>query len=158
MENFSIADVATLVGIFILLWTKFFSKSDRQKLIGENVKLKAEAIKVEAETNKIEVETADKYEDVFNKLTVRNEKLMLMNENLNNIITSYDEKFVKINKRVAELERDNRKLKLQIAKRDAIIDCLEIEHRELAQKAIDAGLQNISLDTNCFSVCDDEDE
>ena len=158
MENISIADIATLVGIVLLIWQKFFSKGDKQKLAGENDKLKAEAIKVEAETSKTEADTADKYEDAFAKLMARNEKLMLMNENLNNIITSYDEKFVKINKRVAELERDNRKLKLQIAKRDAIIDCMEIEHRELAQKAIDAGLQNISLDTNCFGVCDDEDE
>ena len=151
MDKISIADLATLIGIFILLWTKFFSKGDKQKLIGENVKLKAEAIQVEAETNRTEADTADKYEDAISKLLARNTKL-------DDIITSYDEKFAKLNKRVAELERDNRKLKLQIAKRDAIIDCMEVEHRELAQKAIDAGVQNISFDTQCFSVCDDEDE
>jgi len=151
MGNISIADIATLVGIFILLYTKFFSKGDKQKLTNENVKLKAEAIQVEAETNKTEADTADKYEDAISKLLARNSKL-------DDIITSYDEKFSKLNKRVAELEKDNRKLKLEIGKRDAVIDCLEIEHRELAQKAIDAGLQNISLDTDCFGMCNDDAE
>jgi hypothetical protein len=75
MENISITDIATLVGIFILLYTKFFSKGDKQKLAGENEKLKAEAIKTDAETSKTEAETADKYEDVISKLLARNAKL-----------------------------------------------------------------------------------
>jgi predicted RNase H-like nuclease (RuvC/YqgF family) len=151
MDNISIADIATLVGIFVLLYTKFFSKGDRQKLAGENDKLKAEAIKVEAETNKTEAETADKYEDVIKKLLDRNSKLDC-------IITSYDEKFEKINKRVADLEKDNRKLKAEIAKRDEIIDCFDVSYRELARKAIDAGVPNISIDAPCFKLNADEKE
>jgi predicted RNase H-like nuclease (RuvC/YqgF family) len=150
MENISIADIATLVGIVLLIWQKFFSKGDKQKLAGENNKLKAEATKVEAETNKTEAETADKYEDTISKLMARNDRL-------DSIITSYDEKFAKMNKRLGDLERDNRKLKRQIEKRDEIIDCLEIQHRELAQKAIAAGLQDITLETKCFNL-DDEEE
>jgi DNA repair exonuclease SbcCD ATPase subunit len=149
MDNISIADIATLVGIFVLLYTKFFSKGDKQKLSGENDKLKAEAIKVEAETSKTEAETADKYEDVISKLLARNSKL-------DDIITSYNEKFEKINKRVADLERDNKKLKAEISKRDAIIDCLDISYRELAKKAIEAGVPDISIDAPCFKLNNEE--
>jgi hypothetical protein len=151
MDNISIADIATIVGILILLYTKFFSKGDKQKLAGENEKLKAEAIKVEAETNKTEAETADKYEDVIKKLLDRN-------STLDCIITSYDEKFNIINKRVADLERDNRKLKAEISKRDAIIDCFDISYRQLARKAIEAGVPDISIDTPCFKLNDEEKE
>ena len=150
MENISVTDIATLVGIALLICQKFFSKGDKQKLTGENNKLKAEAIKVEAETNKTEAETADKYEDTISKLMARNDRL-------DSIITSYDEKFAKMNKRLGDLEKDNRKLQRQIAKRDANIDFLEIKHRELAQKAIDAGVKDVCLDTPYFKFDEDEE-
>jgi hypothetical protein len=62
-----------------------------------------------------------------------------------------------MNKRLGDLEKDNRKLQRQIAKRDANIDFLEIKHRELAQKAIDAGVKDVYLDAPFFKFEEDEE-
>ncbi len=135
MENISITDIIAIIGVIVMLWKTFFSKSDKQKLLGENDKTRAE-------TDNLEVDTMAKYEALIDRLVERNKK--------------QDEEIQKLNKRFDDLEKKNKKLEREIRKRDLIIDCMDIQYRELAQKAIDAGVKDVSMDTNCFSLADEE--
>jgi chromosome segregation ATPase len=73
MDNISIADIATLVGIFILLYTKFFSKGDKQKLKVENEKTILEggqlALDNTADALSISKEAAQQVKDMRVELT-----------------------------------------------------------------------------------------
>jgi len=145
----SITDIVALIGILVMLWKTFFSKSDKKKL-------QVEVDKIEAENDKTAAETADKYEDALDKQLTRISRL-------ENIIALYDKKFLDQEKRfydqeirIAKLEKENKKLVRKLDDRDSTIDCLEVYYRELAQKACAGGIEGIVTDPPCFKTDDEE--
>ena len=139
----SITDIVALIGILVMLWKTFFSKSDKKKL-------QVEVDKLEAENDKTAAEPADKYEDALDKQLTRISRL-------ENIIALYDKKFLDQEKRfydqeirIAKLEKENKKLVRKLDERDSTIDCLEVYYRELAQKACAVGIADVVIDPPCF--------
>jgi len=136
MTSPSITDIVALIGILVMLWKTFLSRGDKNKLVVENDKTAAETI--------------DKYEDALDKQLTRISRL-------ENVIDTYDKKFLDQEKkfddqglRIGRLERENKKLIRKLDERDATIDCLEVYYRELAQKACDGGIMDVVIDPPCF--------
>lgn len=153
MENISVTDIIAIVGVLVMLYKTFLSKGDKQKLRGENDKTKAE-------TDKAEAETATAYEESLQKNL---DRTIQLEKRMEDQRIEYDKKFEEQNRKILAQEKINienektiKKLKRQIEKRDLIIDCLDIQYRELAQKAIDAGVKDISIDAPCFNLSEDE--
>ena len=142
MQETSVADIVALLTVLVLFWKTFFSKSDKQKLETENEKNRAE-------TDKTEADMANTYEETLRKVL---ERTCILEDKL----TKQEEKIAKSERKIIDLERDNKKLKIQLSKRDAIIDCLAVSYRSLAIKAMDAGVEDIEPEAPCFNLGDED--
>lgn len=139
----NITDIVALVGVLMMLWKTFFSKSERQKIDNENSKLDADA-------DKIRADTATVYEDVINKQLARIDKLA-------DRITELDKKVCQQEQDIKMLQDENlqhketiRRLEKELKIRDEMIKCFEKYYRDLAKKAQDAGIEGVETYPPCF--------
>lgn len=108
MENISIADIATIVGILVLLYTKFFSKSDKRKVNGEN----EETV---AKTGKLALDST------AHALSISKEAIRQVNDvriELTSVCAKYE-------KEIAELKVDIEKLQFEAEEKEAVIESLK---------------------------------
>lgn len=139
----NITDIVALAGMLMMLWKTFFSKSERQKIDNENIKLDADADKIRADTASI-------YEEVINKQLARIDKLASR-------MTELDEKVCRQEQDIKMLQNENlqhketiRRLEKELKIRDEMIECFEKYYRDLAKKAQDAGIKGIESHPPCF--------
>lgn len=131
------SDIAVLIGSLVLLYKTFFSKAEKEQQSASINQGEADAIKTYEEAAALNAQ---------------------LRKTLDQEIGSLRSDLRKAQEDLVVCQRDLRNLKGELAKRDTMIDCLELAYRELARKAIAAGVPAVELNPDCWDQEDDSDE